>query len=380
MLSNFTIKNYKNIKEMSLDNLRRFNLFIGYNNTGKSNIMEAVALYASHISAKRIAQILKFRNEDITYFTTQGNLLGDQESSINTFLPLVHNRDLQVLQDEGIILGPKGAKTSLQLKRRITYLSAKQRNSTTTIVEFNKPLDINNAVIVDMEPVLATSDLNMKNAPGHWMATDVQKYRATIMPKETPIIPYNVVNCMKRDDVDLGSLWTHISMTPLEQTVLEALQIIEPNITQFNLLKKGSSDNVPFVNIGSERIQLYSMGEGISRILNIILALVNSKDGILILDEEESGLHYLLQSRLWDMLVAKSNELNVQIFATTHSNDCIKAFAEKTGTDGAVWRLEKADNQVTIDAFPDMNQVLSQLAAGVDIRAPKHTDDLYNDY
>jgi AAA15 family ATPase/GTPase len=68
------------------------------------------------------------------------------------------------------------------------------------------------------------------------------------------------------------------------------------------------------------------MGDGINRILTIILALVNSDNGFLLLDEFENGLHYTVQEKMWKIIFDLSNTLNVQVFATTHSEDCISGF------------------------------------------------------
>jgi len=59
------------------------------------------------------------------------------------------------------------------------------------------------------------------------------------------------------------------------------------------------------------------MGDGLSRVLQIILALVSAKDGILLVDEFENGL----------LVFRLAKRLNVQVFATTHSQDCVKAFS-----------------------------------------------------
>ncbi len=88
------------------------------------------------------------------------------------------------------------------------------------------------------------------------------------------------------------------------------------------------------------------MGDGINRILTIVLALVHSKKGYLLIDEFENGLHYTVQEDLWKMIFKLAKELNVQVFATTHSDDCIHAFEsvlndEDNQKEGQYFRLER---------------------------------------
>jgi AAA15 family ATPase/GTPase len=90
---------------------------------------------------------------------------------------------------------------------------------------------------------------------------------------------------------------------------------------------------------------LKSMGDGINRILTIILALVNSDNGFLLIDEFENGLHYSVQEKLWEIIFSLSEKLNIQVFATTHSEDSILGFEsilndKETQLEGKLIRLE----------------------------------------
>ena len=73
-------------------------------------------------------------------------------------------------------------------------------------------------------------------------------------------------------------------------------------------------------------IPLKHLGDGINRIFTIALALVNAKNKILLIDEIDLGLHHSVQKKLWEIIFKFSKELNVQVFATTHSQDCVEAF------------------------------------------------------
>ena len=64
-----------------------------------------------------------------------------------------------------------------------------------------------------------------------------------------------------------------------------------------------------------------------SRLLGLSLALVQSQNGILLIDEIESELHYSVLPDIWKLIFHTAKELNVQVFATTHSKDCLEAFA-----------------------------------------------------
>ena len=74
----------------------------------------------------------------------------------------------------------------------------------------------------------------------------------------------------------------------------------------------------------------------------IALALANSQDGFLVIDEAENGIHHSVQRDFWKMVIRTAHENNVQVLATTHGWDCVAGFAQaatKLG-EGALVRLE----------------------------------------
>ncbi|MBW1649548.1 MAG: ATP-binding protein [Deltaproteobacteria bacterium] len=132
----------------------------------------------------------------------------------------------------------------------------------------------------------------------------------------------------------------------MAQEIVSALKIIDPNISAVALIgdisndrfSSGKNKRIPIIRYKGikERIPLKTMGDGLLRLFHVILALVNAKDGLLLIDEFENGLYWALHPKLWDIILRLSHQLNVQVIATTHSRDCIKGFYE-------VWKNKKED-------------------------------------
>ena len=70
------------------------------------------------------------------------------------------------------------------------------------------------------------------------------------------------------------------------------------------------------------------MGGGMKKIFRVITKAVLLENGILLIDEIERGLHYTVQTELWRLLITIAQDFNVQIFASTHSWDCVCALIE----------------------------------------------------
>jgi AAA15 family ATPase/GTPase len=94
----------------------------------------------------------------------------------------------------------------------------------------------------------------------------------------------------------------------------------------------------------------------VNRLLGIVLALVNATDGLLLIDEIESGLHYSIQPEMWQLVFRIASELNIQVFATTHSKDCIEAFqkvASKHPKEGVLIRLGRKNDDIVASVFEE---------------------------
>ncbi len=82
-------------------------------------------------------------------------------------------------------------------------------------------------------------------------------------------------------------------------------------------------------------VPLRSLGDGAVRLFGVALALANSRNGFLLIDEVENGIYYELQKDFWRMVLKSAQAQNVQVLATTHSFDCVRGFAEASEqTDG----------------------------------------------
>ncbi len=150
---------------------------------------------------------------------------------------------------------------------------------------------------------------------------------------------------------ELISMWNAVALTAEEKRVVEALQSLDDNIEQVAAI----SSPVIFPQFGQKTgfivkmrdlekpVPIGSLGEGTWRMLVLAIALVKSKDAILLIDEIDIGLHFRALSSMWEMIVAASNRLNVQVFATTHNNDCIKSLAMLKESEISIQRIESFD-------------------------------------
>jgi AAA15 family ATPase/GTPase len=125
-------------------------------------------------------------------------------------------------------------------------------------------------------------------------------------------------------------LWDEIALTPDEDDAVKVLQIIDSKIKKLSV---NSGQAKVLIKGHTKPIPLKNLGDGANRLLTLALALVNSKNKMLLIDEFEVGLHHSVQEQLWEIIFKYAKEWNIQVFVTTHSKDTLRSFfyvAEKT--------------------------------------------------
>ena len=128
------------------------------------------------------------------------------------------------------------------------------------------------------------------------------------------------------------------------------LQILEPNVERISFQSRQSPNSGILVKHKGQDypLPLGSMGDGMHRVLAIATALANAENGYLFIDEIDTGLHYRVITDMWRLIFKTAERLNIQVFATTHSLDCISFFDEalnlhSNSTVGKLFRLERRE-------------------------------------
>ena len=87
-----------------------------------------------------------------------------------------------------------------------------------------------------------------------------------------------------------------------------------------------------------------------NRIAGIVLAMASSRGGIVLIDEIENGIHHTVLQDLWRAIERSAKYFDVQVFATTHSFECLSAAGRSLSEKDMVFhRLEvtNGSNQCT---------------------------------
>ncbi|MGO8674206.1 MAG: AAA family ATPase [Capsulimonadaceae bacterium] len=128
-------------------------------------------------------------------------------------------------------------------------------------------------------------------------------------------------------------MWDSVALGPNEGVVLRALQFLDPDVERIAVQVSTATMSHPRGGFIVKRkgcdkpVPIGGMGEGMWRMLALAIAITQCQGGVLLIDGIDAGLHYTVMSSTWKFLLNAAMEFDVQVFASTHSHDCVYSLA-----------------------------------------------------
>jgi len=293
------IENFRCFDFLKVKNLKRINLIGGDNNVGKSAFLEALEISASAIDPVSCAISLRdniyrrqhsysqnFNEFDIVTYKKNNLSIQSDKSNFSLVIKGIDQTMLPSITDDENIFDD-----NLFIELIV--------NSKSKTIPYNKFIDIINR---KDQTFIRSSNHATKNinfiTPGNLDERHLSKLYGTI--------------------VDLGMIAEINSFLNNFDPRIESL-LVRPT-EQFSTFKiKLKDKNVP--------VLLSSMGGGLNRYIAIVCSLWKSRDGQLYIDEVENGIHYTKYDKMWKINFDTASQANCQVFAVTHSKECIESFS-----------------------------------------------------
>ena len=104
--------------------------------------------------------------------------------------------------------------------------------------------------------------------------------------------------------------------------IIGFLQQIDPSISDIVTLSINGTPQL-YISTNKKLLPIQFSGDGINKLLYIVLSIMDAKNGILLVDEIDTGFHYSMYRDLWKIVSDVSRDYNCQVIASTHSYDNI---------------------------------------------------------
>lgn len=355
-IGTIAIQRFRAFRELSIEGLGRVNLITGRNNTGKSSVLEAIRILASDASPLVINNILHYREEDIGESEEQVRPV-DIEGSFQ--ISTLFNGFPQLSESpDPIVISTNGGQRPMTLTLRVGWFSEERgSDGTRQLVPqqanlFGQPEAVP-ALVVEigsakrLYPLESFRRYSYRRGPYRSEFGDEPRMASIF------VSPYGGERTAM-----LGALWDKIALSDSEKDVVEALRIIDAQISAVSMVGGEAPRQMRTAIVRSSTISrpvpLRSFGDGLNRLFGIVLSLVNAKDGLLLVDEFENGMHHTVQLDAWRTVFALAQKLNIQVFATSHSWDSIEAFqkaAAETPEEGVLVRLSRKGEDIIPTLF-----------------------------
>ena len=356
MIQSVTIEGYRALSHFSMSGLGRINLLVGKNNTGKTSVLEALYLLATGGDPGALWRVMARRGEQLAPDPT---LSRNPQNELD-ICHLFYGHEIRLGVEAKILTRNQTPEQSIRYK----------------IVEADRDQDraLFAQIPMDYDGAPGTSRLAMSvtGNPSPLAPLFPLSVRGGLRP-ETLNILANIASSAPRQETatpqyitteslvgpELVSMFSAISLTSHEDRVVRALQLLEPGLERIALAPQigpvffgGSPPRTGFkakLRQFEQPVPIGSMGDGIWRMLALAITLSRSKDSILLIDEIDTGLHYTAMKDMWKLVLDAARDLNVQVFATTHSNDCVRSLASICNAE------VHANSQVTIQRIEHGN-------------------------
>src|SRR6185437_14730199 len=156
-----------------------------------------------------------------------------------------------------------------------------------------------------------------------------------------------------------------------QEEILPALRILEPRLQRLSIVLLAGQP-VVHGHVGLGRlVPVQFMGEGIRRLLSLLLAINKATGGNVLIDEVENGLHHSVMVQVWQAIAEAARRADVQVFATTHSYECIQAahqaFAAGPGYDLRLFRLDRIDSGIRVAVY-NQNTLNTSIDMSLEVR------------
>jgi hypothetical protein len=360
-IRSLNIAEYRGLGGLKLEGFGRINLLVGANNAGKTSVLEALALFARPLDIDNwvdtawrreikgtripIAETLKWM-----FPRTPGSPEDTGRIWINGTGAFSGRRLLAQYSEEKVIPAP--SEGSVPEKSGTSFMLDLSADSERTLSD-GIPREYQ-----DSREVVVGQD-------------DSMTYSGTI---PGPLLPLAVVDASAHrvestvQDIYSQALRAERSDQDFKADFIRVLQKIDPGVQRLDLVQTGRvSTRLQIKHARTGVTPVTAFGDGFRRALMIAVTIPTVRNGVLLIDELETGLHVTALDSVLGLLEWAAKEFNVQVFATTHSLEAvdavIRAFEHNPETLVA-YRIEREPNLVArrFDraALHDLRQVLGQ--------------------
>ncbi len=307
MIEQITFENFRGLKRLALEELRPITLISGKNNAGKSSILEGIFLMFDHLSPESFVKINRFRG--LPVLTEPAALWAPMFYDLDTDAPLRFTMRLD------------GVETVLTYTKDTSFVPYDATGAPQDILQqfissakssYTLKLDFRHGAQAEEGHFITSASGVLRN-----VRTDGDGTPPFLMPF-TQFINSAIIS----NDEVITEWFGKVELDGRKEQVVELLKLIDPSVRDVTTIMQQGQSQL-YARMGTRLLPLKLAGDGINKLLFIALAVIANPGSLILIDEIETGFHYSMYPKLWEVIGTAARENGCQIVATTHSYECI---------------------------------------------------------
>lgn len=367
MFHSFSVERFRGLRRCDLQGMKRITLLTGKNNVGKSAILEGLFVHSGNYNPNLLMIANALRG--LQRFTVDSNP-SNQSPWASIFYQY---EDQQPIKFAGFV--SHGDKPS----ELVTVSLAPVRNQVelsglgqTLRMQALRVSTFGVAKVLKLEFSKGRRGGRENKSQKHYLV--IEDNQAVVFPPPpNPESPSRLLSSTRESSSNLVSQFSRFQVENKVHLLIEALRPMEPRLEGLEVVFDGEPVlHGVLAGPGRRLMPLPLMGDGLNRVLTLLLAIGACPGGIVLVDDVDTGLHYSIMSKFWESVVRAAEEFDVQVVGTTHSSECAEAALEAArdlhrSEDFTVIRLER--NGVEISTFTyTADELFEAIDANLEVR------------
>lgn len=345
MIESLRIHGFRCFNRLEINHLSDVNLIAGMNNSGKTSLLEAVFLLGGAGNARMASDPHVVRGLE------QGTL---SESGWNVWDQLFNRLDTASTIE---IAGTHSKFGELELHISLSWQPQTEVTLDRSEMSYTDDCRLT-FTYFDNSDTGSDSHIHMREDK-----FVIEQHTHGSQFPEIILLPR-----LRRSLHDDASRLANLKRQKRGEILLSAMKAVEPRLESIEVIYSNGSPMI-WGDIGlSELIPLPSMGEGLTQIARLVLAIGTTPNGLVLVDEIENGLHHSVLADVWRAVDEAAKLFQVQVFATTHSLECVDAAHETLSAERfSLHRLEYVEGLVRCVTY-ESESIDAAVRHGLDVR------------
>lgn len=314
--ASFAVNNFRCLQDFLIEDLGQVNLIAGTNNVGKTALLEALFLHIGSTNPELALRVDRWRGLGILNEVAETpwrnlfwqfqdknpiKLVSKNKKGQQRILTITVNPSPSKLLEEMAARGGPELMGTLGQDLIFNYIDESRKS----------------------HKVAGTPFFSKKG--------DLIRFQLRMEPTPIPL-PFSGIFITSRNQgypEEEVQRFSDLRVKRQDAYILRALQIVEPRLESLEILShQGISMIHGHLRGYDAPVPFPFLGDGTRRVASLFLSIAAARDGVVLVDEIENGIHHSVMKSLWEVIAEDAVLFNTQIFATTHSEECVFAAHE----------------------------------------------------